>query len=83
MTFAPTKARPKVVNGVTFRCYKAGILQYKWQSDDGRCAAYDWPQRMTFGASLDGVSLYKRFRSLENAMKAAVAASHKARKIVS
>ena len=73
MTNLLTKATPKVINGVTFRCYKTGIAQSTWRSDDGRCAAWSPAHRNSHRASVDGVGLKTRFRSLENAMKAAVA----------
>lgn len=76
---ARTSASPKVVDGVTFHCYRAGILRYEWWSEDGRlcvgrnyncdtyCAAVD-------GTAIDGVNPLKakRYRTESAAMIAAV-----------
>jgi hypothetical protein len=31
-----TRAKPREIDGVVFRCYEIGIFQYEWRSDDGR-----------------------------------------------
>lgn len=79
----PTSAPPKVVMGVTFRCYPSGILQYEWRSDDARLVAWQCPHRESYRATVDGKGVFapgrsdrlKRFRTLENAMRAAVVRS--------
>jgi hypothetical protein len=70
----PTRALPQVIDGVTFRCYHTGIQRYEWRSDDGRCSAGCNPFLNTFYGKADGTTIKKRFRSLTNAMKAAIAA---------
>jgi len=71
----PTSARPKIIDGVTFRCYPGSFLgEYFWKSDDGRLRVFPptWPYRhQSYGASVDGVRIDRNFRSLENAMKSA------------
>lgn len=69
----PTKAKPKVVGGVTFRCYVVGILQTSWKSDDGRIECAVRYSGSTYFAAVDGKGLGKNFRRLDTAMKAAVA----------
>lgn len=69
----PTKAPPKIANGVTFRCYQIGYGGIThWETDDGRviCAANGGLS--TYYAAVDGENLGKRFRSLEGAMRAGV-----------
>ena len=73
----PTSASPQVIDGVTFRCYHTGIQRYEWRSDDGRCSAGLNPFSSTYYGQADGTTIKKRFRSLTNAMKAAVAAFEK------
>lgn len=68
-----TSAPPKVINGVTFCCWRLGICNYVWRSEDGRLAANRRGERSTFWASVDGQRLPTRFRSLDAAMRAAVA----------
>lgn len=67
-----TAARPCVVDGVTFHCYRTGILRYQWRSEDGRCAVGRNYERSTHYAAVDGTSLKPNFRSIETAMHAAV-----------
>jgi hypothetical protein len=74
-----TGAIPITVQGVTFRCYCTGILRYRWVSDDGLCAVSESPHSSTYTATVNGVTLRaadgvraRRFRSLKNAMVAAV-----------
>lgn len=67
-----TSAPPKVIDGVTFHCYRTGIQQYLWRSEDGRCCAWSPTYRDTHAASVDGKGIPRRFMSLDNAMKAAV-----------
>ena len=43
----PTSAHPRVVDGVTFRCYHTGIHRNEWISDDGRSRALH-NYRMTY-----------------------------------
>lgn len=70
-----TGALPKTVEGVKFHCYRLGPFQHEWRSEDGRCAAgYRGSTLSTFWASIDGKRLMTRFRSIQNAMRAAVKA---------
>lgn len=70
-----TSAQPITVNGVIFRCYDLGMLQYEWRSEGGRFTAARRPMRETFHASVDGIGLPTRFRSLESAMRSAIKAA--------
>lgn len=79
----PTSAKPRTVEGVVFRCYRTGMLKTAWRSDDGRLEAGDNYHSTTYYAAVDGAGIgatptslrCKRFRSLENAMRAAVKAA--------
>jgi hypothetical protein len=78
MTEKPTSAKPKIIDGVTFRCFSVGVLRYEWRSDDGRLAAYASYNLATYRATVDGLGVGdKKFRTLENAMKAAVKQARK------
>jgi hypothetical protein len=86
MTDKRTGAAPKVVDGVTFHCYRTGILTTEWRSEDGRLGASLYSQyHATYVARVGEKYLEwffgKRFRSLENALRAAVKAGKIARKI--
>lgn len=70
-----TSAPPKIIDGVTFLCWRLGICNYVWRSEDGRIAADSNGERSTYWASVDGQGLGKRFRSLETAMRAGVKAA--------
>lgn len=76
-----TSAPPRVIDGVTFLCWRLGICRYVWRSEDGRIAADRIGDCSTYWASVDGTRLGKRFRSLENAMRAGVALAGKPRAI--
>jgi hypothetical protein len=70
--------RPRVYKGVTFRPYRRGILLYIWVSDCERFKVFHLGQSgTTYAAMADGKDLGKRFRSIENAMLAAVRYRHK------
>lgn len=74
----PTSAPPRTVAGVVFRCHKAGVLHYVWMSENRRLICSQAGSE-TYHARIDGKTLQgprrgKRFRTLENAMRAAVAA---------
>lgn len=73
-----SKAPPKIIDGVTFTCWRTFdgyISRYKWRSDDGRCVAWSPTHADTHRAAVDGGAIGKKFRSLENAMRAAVKAA--------
>lgn len=70
----PTGAKPKVIDGITFRCYRVGILRYAWISECRRFRVTRNAERETYGAACDGKGLGKRFRKMENAFKAAIKA---------
>lgn len=68
-----TGAKPKVVEGVTFHCHRNGTLRYEWRSEDGRVRCGDRSGTLsTYYAIVDGAMWSTRFRSLENAMRAAI-----------
>jgi hypothetical protein len=73
--FKPTGAAPKLINGVTFYCYRTGILRCEWRSDDGRIRAARNHNRETYWAAVDGATILGRnlsknklFRSLDSAL---------------
>jgi len=79
-----TSAQPRVVDGVTFFCYHAGVLRYAWRSEDGRIeVARNAGRSTTYRASVDGVpirgtsfnGLARRFLTEAAAMRAAVKAA--------
>lgn len=70
-----TGARPQTISGVTFNCWHTGILRYEWRSDDNRLAAGSNYNKATYYGEVDGQRLGKKFRTLTNAMAAAVAQS--------
>lgn len=72
MSGQPTGAKPKIVGGVTFRCYRVGINQYHWKSDDDRIVCGTSYSMATYWGTVDGQSLDKKFRRIDTAMKAAV-----------
>ncbi len=61
----------KTVNGIVFRCWHTGILQYEWRSEDGRRVVRS--MKSLYSASVDRQPLKHKFRTLHNAMKAASA----------
>lgn len=74
-----TSARPIIVDGVTFHCYRTGILRYVWTSEDGRLEVGSNHHADTYCAAVDGTAIEganphkaKRFRSQSAAMLAAV-----------
>lgn len=69
-----TPVRPIVANGVTFRHYQAGTGKAAWISDDSRCEVRISPSLATYRAWAGDKQLPQRFRNLERAMAAAVAA---------
>ena len=80
-----TGARPQVVDGITFHCYRTGILRSKWISDDGRLQVQNNYNSSTYCASVEGAVIAgsnpmraKRFRSMTAAMLAAVFESRRA-----
>lgn len=70
----PTGAAPRTVDGVTFRCFSVGVMLTEWRSEDGRLAAGSSHNHTHNWARVDGTLLPTKFRSLENAMRAAVKA---------
>jgi len=73
MKAKPTSAKPRTIHGVTFRCYKAGVMQTHWISDDDRCrVGLRGMNYSTYYAFVDDKGLGKKFRKLERAMEAAV-----------
>lgn len=80
-----TSAPPKIVDGVTFLCWKTGILMTQWRSEDDRIKIGDnGHHRSTYWAMLDGKPLTgaggksKRFQTQIAAMRAAAKLSKKA-----
>lgn len=69
-----TSARPMVVSDITFYCYHIGILRYEWRSHGGRFVAGRRSNTTTYYARVGDETIPKKFRSLKNAMKAAIAA---------
>jgi hypothetical protein len=76
---ARTSARPQTIDGVTFHCYRAGILRHKWVSEDGRLEVQSNYNADTYCASVDGTAIEgvdprkaKRFRTQKGAMAAAI-----------
>lgn len=75
-----TSARPRIIDGVTFYCYHAGILKYEWRSADGRAVVVSNSRHTAYLASVDGSVIYskgqrclvKKFRKQDSAMLAAV-----------
>jgi len=74
-----TSAKPEVVDSITFHCYRVGVMQYAWISEDGRLQVQRNYGRETYCASVDGTALEganplraKRFNSQTAAMLAAV-----------
>ncbi len=67
-----TSAAPKTIDGITFECWKTGIMQTAWKTADGRATVYRPSHRATYYAYLDGVVIGQRFLTHENAMKAVV-----------
>jgi hypothetical protein len=49
-----TGARPREVDGVVFRCYHTGIMQYVWRSDDGRLEVGNRGTRKTYYITVNG-----------------------------
>lgn len=67
-----TSAGPKRFNGITFHCYHVGILKYQWRSeDDARGGGRRSHRSSSYYAFRNGEYLTTRFRSLDNALKAA------------
>lgn len=76
MAAKPTSARPKIIDGVAFRCYQSGVAAYYWQSDDARIVARGNHFRsVTYSAFVDKKIIGQRYRSIENAMRAGVKAA--------
>lgn len=77
---APLNGSTKTVDGVVFRCYRAGIMRFVMCSDDFRITVQRRTDADTFTAAIDGVYIQgagdsgraKRFRSEWNAMEAGV-----------
>lgn len=67
--------KPITVEGVTFHCYRTGILRSEWRSEDGVLTANRNTNRSTYHAGVNGDSVGRLFRSLKAAMGAAVKAS--------
>lgn len=74
-TQKPTGAPPKIINGVTFRCYRTGIMSREWQSECLRLAVHSTYNNTAYLARVDGEYITgrnpaktKRFRTLEAAM---------------
>jgi hypothetical protein len=67
-----TGARPRIVDGVTFCCWRVGILRCVWRSEDGRLSCAQDYGRASYRAAVAGVGIDKRFRSLEAAMRGAI-----------
>jgi hypothetical protein len=64
-----TSAKPKTIDGVTFRCWRLPYGKTEWRSDDGRLAAGVWSSGATYYAEIGLQRFNTRFRSLENAMR--------------
>lgn len=79
----PTSAKPRTHDGVTFRCYKIGITQYVWRSDDKRIEACRIGSLDSYSCTVDGEIIrndsgkIKRFRSLDGALTAGTKAINK------
>jgi hypothetical protein len=74
-----TSAKPITVDGVTFHCYRCGILRAHWVSEDGRISVQRNHNADTYSAGLDGNGIAganpmksKRFRTQSAAMLAGV-----------
>ena len=67
-----TGAKPRLIDGDTFRCYVTGITQTEWRNNDGRIVVFRNANRTTYAAAVDNVLLRPRFRSLHSAMRAGV-----------
>ncbi len=68
----PMSARTKTVDNVIFRPYRTGVGRYEWRSDDNRLCVGQRGSLSTYYAAVGPERLATRFRSLENAMSAAV-----------
>lgn len=76
---ARTSAPPQVVDGVTFHCYRTGVLRNAWISEDGRIYVQRNYNSDTYHAAVDGTAIAgtnpmksRRFRTQSAAMLAAV-----------
>lgn len=73
-----TSAKPIVVEGVVFHCYKVGVLRYAYRSEDDRIMVKRGVgASKTYVAIVDGEPVKtgakaKRFHAMVSAMKAAV-----------
>ena len=75
----PTGAK-RTIKGVVFVCYRTGPMQSKWMSEGGRLTVRATLSLSGYFASIDGEAVRsasgkpKQFRTIENAMTAAVKA---------
>lgn len=69
---APLGGAPKVIEGITFRPYRTGILRAVWASDDFRIEFDRSTSRNTYHVSVDGEIAKGGFRKAETAVRWAV-----------
>lgn len=68
----PTSGKPIEIDGLTFRCYRTGIMRYVWRDDTERIEIGNNHPGTTQWASIDGKRLPTRFRGQKSAMNTAV-----------
>ena len=66
-----TNSRPRLIEGVTFNCWKTGISRYEWRSEDGRIVFHSNYNLTGYYASVDGERIKKTFRFERTAIAAA------------
>jgi hypothetical protein len=72
MSDQPTKAPPRVVEGVTFRCYHTSTGHYAWRTDSGRITL-DQNFNMTYWhASINGKIMRRKFKRFDTAAAGAL-----------
>lgn len=69
-----TSAKPITIDGVTFECWKTGIMSTAWKSQDAAAVIYRPAHKSTYTAIVNGDAIGRRYFGINGAMKAAVKA---------
>lgn len=69
-----TGAPLRTVLGVRFACWHVGLMKTEWRSANGSIRVSQNSRMTEYVVSVCGVQLVKKFRKLDNAMRAGVGA---------
>lgn len=75
--FERTSAPPRTIDGMTFRCYRVGIMKNEWHADSDRSISIGSTLSLaSHWASVDGRVIGNSYRDLTGALKAAAKAAN-------